>query len=67
MKKEKRRVVYQAEPIRDFRELIDRTTQKYPDQIAYKYKVRKTKDVKALSTGLLEMGLENKRIAVIRK
>ncbi len=82
MKKEKTRVVYQAEPIRDFRELIARTTQKYPDQIAYKYKVRKTKeevepicktysefknDIEAVATGLLSLGLKGKKIAVIRK
>lgn len=40
MKKEKSRVVYQADKIRDFRELINRTVEKYPDQIAYKYKIK---------------------------
>ena len=44
MKKEKSRIVYQAEPVRDFRELISRTATKYPDQVAYKYKIRKDKE-----------------------
>lgn len=82
MENKKSRVVYQAEPIRDFRELIAKTTQKYPDQIAYKYKVRKTKeevehvnktysefkaDIERMATGLLSLGLKGKKIAVIRK
>lgn len=79
MKKDKR-ISYEAEPIKDFRELIARTEKKYPDSIAYKYKIRhgkddveyvhKTysqfkKDVEALSTKLLKMGLKGKKIAVI--
>ena len=80
MNKKKSRVVYNAEEIRDFRELIRRTASKYPDQIAYKYKIRKgteapeyvnktysqfLKDIEGLSTGLLSMGLRGKKIAVI--
>ncbi len=79
MKKNEDRVVYQVDEIRDFRELINRTVEKYPEQVAYKYKVKngdkveyvsKTysefkNDVKALSTKLLEMGLKGKKIAVI--
>ena len=80
MKKKKSRIVYEAEEIRDFRELIRRTASKYPDQIAYKYKIRngteapeyvnKTysqfqKDIEGFSTGLLSMGLKGKKIAVI--
>lgn len=80
MEKGKNRVVYEAEQIRDFRELIARTTNKYPDQIAYKYKIKKSKDeieyvnktysefkadIEAVSTKLLEMGLEGKKVAVI--
>lgn len=80
MNKKKSRVVYNAEEIRDFRELIRRTASKYPDQIAYKYKIRKgleapeyvyktysqfQKDIEGLSTSLLSMGLKGKKIAVI--
>lgn len=76
----KSRIVYEAEKIRDFRELLGRTASKYPDQIAYKYKIRvgkeepeyvnKTysefkKDVEGLATSLLTMGLEGKKVALI--
>ena len=78
--KKKSRVVYEAEEVRDFRELVRRTASKYPDQIAYKYKIRKgvenpeyvyktysefQKDIEGLSTSLLSMGLKGKKIAVI--
>lgn len=80
MKNEKNRVVYQAEEISDFRELIARTTKKYPDKIAYKYKIKRAKDeveyvnktysefksdIEAVSTGLLSLGLQGRKIAVI--
>lgn len=82
MEKQKSRVVYKAEAVRDFRELIARTTNKYPDQIAYKYKIKKSKeevehvnktysefkaDIEAVATGLLSLGLKGKKVAVIRK
>jgi len=80
MKEEKSRVVYQAEEIKNFRELIARTVKNYPDQIAYKYKVRKSKeeveyinktysqfkmDIEALATKLLDLDLKGKKVAVI--
>ncbi len=80
MKSKKSRVVYETDKIRDFRELISRTTEKYPDQVAYKYKLRhdkdnfeyvnKTysefkKDIESLSTKLLSLGLQGKNVAVI--
>ena len=79
MKKEKSRIVYQVDNIKDFKELLNRTSQKYPENVAYKYKkkigdnveyVSKTygefkNDVEALSTKLLEMGLGGKKVAVI--
>ncbi len=79
MKKEKSRIVHETEKIKNFRELINRTTEKYPENTAYKYKIKngneteyvsKTysefkKDIEALSTKLLEMGLKDKKIAVI--
>ncbi len=80
MKKQKSRVVYDAEPIKDFRELIARTAKNHPDQIAYKYKIKKDKnqieyvnktysefkvDIEAVATSLLSLGLKNKKIALI--
>lgn len=82
MKGTKPRKVYEVQEIRNFRELLEMVESKYANNIAYQYKkdvmakeleyVEVTyknycEDVKALSTGLLEMGLENKRIIVIRK
>ena len=80
MKKEKSRVVYQVDEIKDFRELIGKTAEKYPENIAYKYKAKNGKenveyinktyaqfknDIEALSTKLLSMGLAGKKIAVV--
>lgn len=80
MKKQKSRVVYQAEKIKDFRELVAKTAKKYPDKIAYKYKIRRSKeeieyvnktysefkvDIEAVATKLLDMGLKGKKVAVI--
>lgn len=72
--------IYKIDEINNFKELVDRSAEKYPNNIAYKFKqnfgkpnqtiVEKTyKEVKqgveALGTMLLEMGLENKKIALI--
>ncbi len=79
MEKEKSRIVYEVEEIKDFRELINRAYRKYPENIAYKYKVKNNneveyvaktyaqfkEDVEALSTKLLEMNLAGKKVAVI--
>ena len=79
MKKEKSRIVYEVEEIKDFKELINRAYQKYPENTAYKYKIKNNneveyvtktyselkKDVEALSTKLLQMGLSGKKVAVI--
>ena len=66
--------------IQNFRQLLDRAVEKYGDKIAFEYKKDSTdknsevivktfnqykKDAKKLSTILLNMGLEGKRIAVI--
>ena len=40
MKKEKSRIVYEVEEIKDFRELINRAYEKYPENTAYKYKIK---------------------------
>lgn len=72
--------VYEIDEISNFRELINTAVGKYPDNIAYRFKknigkpdqymVEKTyKEIKAeiknFSTALLDLGLENKKIAVI--
>ena len=72
--------VYEIDEINNFRELIDRAVGKYPNNIAYKFKknigkpnqymVEKTytqikEEIKQFSTALLNLGLENKKIAVI--
>ena len=80
MKKEKTRQVHQAQVVKNYRELLEMVERKYAENVAYKYKkditakepeyIEKTyrqfvKDIKALSTGLLNLGLENKRVVVI--
>lgn len=75
-----KRISFEAEEVKDFRELISRTVNKFPDQIAYKYKIRHSKDdveyvcktfstfkkdVEGLATSLLTMGLQGKKVAVI--
>lgn len=82
MKENIYRKVCDAVEVKDFRELMKNTVTKYPNNIAYKYKkdytvkepeyIQKTftdldKDVKAFSTGLLELGLEGKRVVIIGK
>lgn len=72
--------IYDAHVINNFRELIDASVEKYPDNIAYKFKrnlgksnecvIQKTykeikKEVEAFSTSLLNLGLENKKVAII--
>ena len=76
----KKRKFYDVEHINNMRELLNNTVDKYPQNIAYKFKkyrgknkfeyVNKTYsefkyDVEGLSTKLLNMGLEGKKIAVI--
>lgn len=79
MNQKKDRNVYKAEEISNFKELIDRTVKKYPQNTAYKYKIKngqeteyvsKTyiefkRDIEALSTKLLDLGLSGKKIALI--
>lgn len=72
--------IYKIDEINNFRDVIKRSTEKYSNNIAYKFKINlgkpnqeiieKTyKDVKeeieAVGTMLLNMGLENKKIALI--
>lgn len=70
--------LYDSTRINDFRELVNRYSNLYSDQIAFEYKedpkatehIKITysqfaKDIKALSTALLDLGLSKKRIAII--
>ena len=72
--------LYNIHKINDFREMINYTVEKYPENIAYKYKknfkkeneavIEKTyaqidKEIKGFSTALLNLGLENKKVVII--
>lgn len=74
------RKVYQARQVKNYRELVDYSCTQYAQNIAYKYKkdhtakeveyIEKTyeqfgKDIKALSTGLLNLDLMGKRVVII--
>lgn len=80
MKGRESRKVHQAQEIKSFRELLEKIEREYANSIAFKYKkdpsakepeyIEKTyqqftKDIKALSTGLLKLGLENKKVVVV--
>lgn len=72
--------VYETEKVENLKQLLERTVEKYPNNIAYKYKknhqsetpeyIEKTyaqfkTDITNLGTALLEIGLEGKKIAII--
>lgn len=72
--------VYNAEPVYSFKDLLNNTAERYPDNIAYKFKKNLGKedekvievtyrefreDVNRLGTALLDLGLERKKIAII--
>ena len=72
--------LYKAHEVSNFKELISATTEKYGDNVAYKFKknlgkedeyvVEKTykeikKEVENFSTALLNLGLENKKVIII--
>lgn len=80
MKGTRSRKIYKSNPIKNFRELLERVEEKYSNNIAFKYKkdatekepeyIEKTyaqyiKDIKALSTNLLSLGYKGKKVAVI--
>ena len=73
-----KRKLYNSSKINDFRELVNRYSNLYSDKVAFEYKetpnsaehIKITysqfaKDIKALSTALLDLGLSKKRIAII--
>ena len=72
--------IYKIDEIYNFRDLVNHSANKYPDNVAYKFKknlgkpnqkiVEKTysqikEEVEAFGTSLLKLGLENKKVAVI--
>ena len=69
--------LYDYEPINTIKELINRSEEKFGDEVAFKFKtaepgILSTKtykeyieDIKALGTALISIGLKDKRIAVI--
>lgn len=72
--------VYEAEEVANFRELVNRSAEKYLNNVAYKFKINLGKpnqviiektykevkeEIEALGTMLLNMGLENKKVALI--
>lgn len=72
--------IYEVEKVENFKELLNRTVKKYPNNIAYKYKkdyeVKKPEytektytelkqDILNLGTALLDLKLKNKKIAII--
>ena len=82
MEKTKSRRVYEAQKVSGYREMLEMVKEKYSKNIAYKYKKDYTakepeyveityekyiEDVKALSTSLLDLGKENKKIVLIGK
>lgn len=77
MKKSKRKL-YDSVKINDFRELIDRYKNLYSDKVAFEYKENPhskehitisyhqfAQDIESLATALLQLGLKEKRIAII--
>ena len=80
MAKNENRKVYESRKVKNYRELVEYSCKEYANNIAYKYKkdytakkveyIEKTykqtgEDIKFLSTALLNLGLENKKIALI--
>ena len=72
--------VYPIERINNFKEMIERSCEKYKDHVAYKYKInlgkanqeiiektygRIKEEIEGFGTSLLNLGLEGKKIAII--
>ena len=74
--KKTKKKIHKVEPITDLKDMLNKSYDKYKDNIAFKYKVGKNEiktitykefidDVNGLGTQLIKMGLLGKRIAVI--
>ena len=75
-KRKTKKKLYKVEPITDLKDILNKSYEKYKDNIAFKFKVSKDEiktitykefidDVNGLGTQLIKMGLLGKRIAVI--
>lgn len=75
-KKKTKKKLHKVEPITDLKDMLNKSYDKYGDDVAFKYKVGKNEiktitykefidDVNGLGTQLIKMGLLGKRIAVI--
>ena len=75
-KKKTKKKLHKVEPITDLKDMLNKSYEKYKDNVAFKYKVGKDQiktvtykefidDVNGLGTQLIKMGLLGKRIAVI--
>ena len=75
---DKKRKLYKGRELKDFRELVSRYENEYSDKIAFTYKENPkskehinityskfVKDIKALGTSLIHLGLSQKRVAII--
>lgn len=73
-----KRKLYDADKINDFRELIDRYSKLYSDKVAFEFKENPSSkehikitysqfvsDIKSLGTALINLGLSQKKIAII--
>ena len=73
-----KRKLYDADKINDFRELIDRYSKLYSNKVAFEYKETPSSkehikitysqfasDIKSLGTALINLGLSQKKIAII--
>lgn len=73
-----KRKLYDADKINDFKELIDRYSKLYSDKVAFEYKETPSSkehikitysqfasDIKSLGTALINLGLSQKKIAII--
>ncbi|MBO5479320.1 MAG: AMP-binding protein [Clostridia bacterium] len=70
--------LYEVEKVANFKELINRSAKLYPDKVAFIYKknpkdtdyithtyANLKEDIQNLGTGLIDLGLTKKRIAII--
>lgn len=75
---DKKRKLYKGRELKDFRELVSRYENEYSNKIAFTYKENPkskehinityskfVKDIKALGTSLIHLGLSQKRVAII--
>ncbi len=78
MKKISKDKLYEVDKVSNFRELIDRSYKLYPNKTAFIYKKNPKdttyishtytdlkEDISSLGTALIDLGLQNKRIAII--